>query len=125
MTDVPAMRAERQILPSRDDPLVRQVGRSLIEHGLGSGISLFDPPRRAWSPETAGELYRRYNEHPDTGTDTFLVKLRGQIGEASDDAILLSAELLTLHALPLINFTAPKKRARIQEVLDWMREPVA
>ena len=72
-----------------------------------------------------GELYRCYNEHPDMGTDTFLVKLRRQIGEASDDAILLSAELLTLHALPLINFTAPKKRARIQEVLGWMQEPVA
>jgi 5-methylcytosine-specific restriction enzyme B len=125
MTDVPAGRAERQILPLKDDPLVRQVGRSLIEHGLGSGISLFDPPRRAWSAETAGELYRRYNEHPDMGTDTFLVKLRRQIGEASDDAILLSAELLTLHALPLTNFTAPKKRARIQEVLDWMQKPVA
>ena len=43
------------------------------------------------------------------GTDTFLVKLRRQIGEASDDAILLSAELLTLHALPLANFTAAEE----------------
>ena len=125
MTDMPARSVDQRILPRKYDLLIRQVGRALIEHGLGSGTSLFDPPRRAWSAETVGELYRRYNEHPDMGTDTFLVKLRRQIGGASDEAILLSAELLTLHALPLSNFTEPKKRARIQEVLNWMREPVA
>ncbi|MGH3192452.1 MAG: hypothetical protein ACRDOL_35435, partial [Streptosporangiaceae bacterium] len=86
---------------------------------------MFAPARKAWSPETVSELYRRYNEQPDTGTDNFLVKLHRQMEEASDDAILLSAELLTLHALPLSNLTEPKKRARIQEVLGWMREPVS
>jgi 5-methylcytosine-specific restriction protein B len=46
------------------------------------------------------------------------------MGAASDEAILLVAELLTLHALPLSNFTQPKKRSRVQEVVSWMREPV-
>ncbi len=124
MIDIPASGSEMQILPRKHDPLVRQVGRTLIERGLGSGTSLFDPPRKVWSPETVAELYRMYNEHPDMGTDTFLVKLRRQIEGASDEAILFAAELLTLHALPLVNFTEPKKRARIQEVLGWMREPV-
>jgi 5-methylcytosine-specific restriction enzyme B len=125
MTDMPARSVDQRILPRKYDLLIRQVGRALIEHGLGSGTSLFDPSRKVWSVETVGELYRCYNEHPDVGADTFLVKLRRQISGASDDVILLSAELLTLHALPLSNFTEPKKRARIQEVLSWMREPTA
>ncbi|MGH3192184.1 MAG: hypothetical protein ACRDOL_34050, partial [Streptosporangiaceae bacterium] len=117
MTSPPGEGSGGQILPDRADSLVREVGRSLIQRGLGEGTSLFAPARKAWSPETVSELYRRYNEQPDTGTDSFLVKLHRQMEEASDDAILLSAELLTLHALPLSNLTEPKKRARIQEVL--------
>jgi 5-methylcytosine-specific restriction protein B len=113
-----------QILLGRDDSRVREVGRSLIEHGLGSGTSLFDPVRKAWSTETTDELYRLYNEHPDPGTDSFLVKLQRQLHAASDEAILLAAELLTLHALPLGNFGPTKKHARISETLSWMREPV-
>jgi 5-methylcytosine-specific restriction protein B len=113
-----------QILLGRDDSLVREVGRSLIEHGLGHGISLFEPARKAWSPETVDELYGLYNERPDAGTDSFLVKLQRQLKGASDDAILLAADLLTLHALPIGNFSKAKKRARISEVLSWMRSPV-
>lgn len=112
------------LLDDDDDPLVREVGRALIDHGFGSGVSLFDPVRVAWSAETVDELHRCYNEQLDTGADAFLVKLKRQVGDTSDDVILLTAELLTLQALPLANFTQPKKRARIAEVLSWMREPV-
>jgi 5-methylcytosine-specific restriction enzyme B len=124
MNGTPGETTEPQLLPLRSDTLVREVGRDLIEHGLGSGTSLFDPARSVWLPDTADELYRRYNENPDQGADRFLVKLRGQIGEASDNAILLAAELLTLHALPLTNLTQATKRARIHEVLGWMSSPV-
>jgi 5-methylcytosine-specific restriction enzyme B len=113
-----------QILLDDSDVLVRSVGRSLIEHGFGHGVSLFDPARTAWVPETVDELYRRYNEKPDMGTDTFLVKLERQLEGASDDAILLVAELLTLHALPLANFGQGSKQARISKVLGWMSTPV-
>jgi 5-methylcytosine-specific restriction protein B len=125
MSDMPAAGMKPEIIPRKHDVLVRQVGRSLIERGLGSGISLFDSSRKVWSPETVDELYRLYNEQLDMGADTFMVKLRRQMGAASDEAILLVAELLTLHALPLSNFTQPKKRGRIQEVLSWMREPIS
>jgi len=114
-----------QILLGPGDGLVREVGRSLIEHGLGDGTSVFDPGRKAWRPEIADELYRAYNEQPDASADSFLVKLRRQLSAASDDAVLLAAELLTLHALPLVNLTQPKKRARVREVLGWMRQPVS
>ncbi len=124
MTDILREEPDGQILPDRTDSLVRDVGRSLIVHGLRDGTSLFDPAHKAWSPQIAAELHRVYNEQPDTSKNSFLVKLQRQLQTASDDAILLAAELLTLQALPLMNLTQPKKRARIHEVLGWMRQPV-
>lgn len=125
MSDGHRWESDKQILPGKSDSQVREVARSLIEHGLGDGTSLFEPARKAWSSETVDELYRLYNEHPDAGTDSFLVKLQRQLQGASDEAVLLVAELLTLHALPLRNFSRVKKRTRIGEVLSWMRNPAA
>jgi hypothetical protein len=78
---MPVSGSEVQILPRKTDPLVRQVGRILIERGLGNGTSLFDTPARCGLriSETTGELYGLNNEHLDMGTDTFLVKLRRQL----------------------------------------------
>ncbi|HEX6500127.1 MAG TPA: AAA family ATPase [Micromonosporaceae bacterium] len=113
------------IMPCRPDELVRQVGRELIERGFQQGTSLFAPQRSVWDQATAGELYRHYNEQPDLGSDAFLVKLERQLAGASDDAIQLAAELLTLQGLPLHNLTASKLHQRVSTVLSWMREPVA
>jgi 5-methylcytosine-specific restriction enzyme B len=55
---------------------------------------------------------------------SYLVTLRDQIGHGSDEVKLLTAELLTLHALPLSNLKATTKRERIGEILSWMSEPV-
>ncbi|MHB1874000.1 MAG: McrB family protein [Streptosporangiaceae bacterium] len=117
-------RLGREIVPASNDARVRQVARALIDAGFGKGDSLFAPGRSAWSATTVDEVFHRYNEQLDMGGDKFMVKLRRQLDGASDDAILLVAELLTLHALPLLNFTAAGKRSRIQEVLDQMRAPV-
>ena len=116
--------SQSQILTWDDDALVRQVGRALIDSGLGDEMSLFSPGRPVWSADTVGELYELYNEHLDYGAGTFLDKLRGQIGHGSDEVKLLTAELLTLHALPLFNLKATTKRERIGEILSWMSEPV-
>ena len=114
-----------RLLPPESDPMVRDVARGLIEEGLGKSVSFFDPGHRAWSPQVVGELHERYVEHPDLSKERFLAKLQGQISGASDDAILLAAELLTLHALPLDNLTRATKDARIRQVLSWMRIPLA
>ncbi|MFC0030079.1 McrB family protein [Micromonospora chaiyaphumensis] len=111
------------IIPSRDDDLVRSVGRRLIDVGLGQGGSLLVPGRRAWARETVRELFRAYNERPDEGSDAFLVKLHRQLDDASDEVKLLVAELLTLQALPLSNLTPVTKRRRVEAVLAWMRTP--
>ena len=60
-----------------DDVLVRQVGRALIDSGLGEGMSLFSPGRPVWSADSVGELYELYNEHLDYGSGTFPGCLQG------------------------------------------------
>ncbi|MEU1845294.1 McrB family protein [Micromonospora sediminicola] len=112
------------IIPPRNDELVRQVGWEFLEAGLNRGDSLFAPGRPVWGGQTAGELYHLYNERVDTGTDSFMVKLRRQLDGGSDLAIQLAAELLTLQGLPLVNLSAAKLRERVTTVLGWMREPV-
>ncbi|WBB52371.1 AAA family ATPase [Verrucosispora sp. WMMD573] len=113
------------IIPSRHDELVRQVGRDLIDQGLRQGRSLFTPDRSVWNLDVAQDLHRWYNEQPDLGKDPFMVKLQRQLASASDEAIQLAAELLTLQGLPLLNLTPEKLRERVLTVLSWMRQPVA
>jgi 5-methylcytosine-specific restriction protein B len=122
------MSSDSGIRPFRADERVRQIGRELIDQGLGRGLSLFAPGRPVWGPKTADELYRCYNQRLDEGSDPFLVKLHRQVDyapdEARDDVILLVAELLSLQALPLRNVTATTKRQKILSVVGWMRSPV-
>ncbi len=118
------MNDQQVITPSRQDGLVRQVGRELVDQGLLRGRSLFTPDRSVWTLDVARELHRLYNERLDTSTDPFMVKLQRQLGGASDPAIQLTAELLTLQGLPLLNLTAGKLQERITIVLGWMRQPV-
>ncbi|GGN60017.1 hypothetical protein GCM10010112_15760 [Actinoplanes lobatus] len=113
------------IIPARQDERVREVGRELIERGFRDGTSLFTPERAVWRLETALELRRCYNERPDLGSDPFMVKLSRQLGDASDDAKQLLAELLTLQGLPLSNLTGGKLQQRVTTVLGWMDQPVA
>ncbi|MEV4542280.1 hypothetical protein [Micromonospora echinaurantiaca] len=106
------------INPSRDDELVRQVGRELVEQGLRHGRSLFTPDQSVWNAAVAQDLHRCYNEQPDLSDDPFMVKLQRQLAPASDDAIQLAAELLTLQGLPLSNLTPTTLRNRISTVLS-------
>lgn len=61
----------------------------------------------------------------DTGTGTFLQKLRSQLDGADPRAVQLCAELLYLNVLPLSNVSGQAKRTRITTVLSWLPEPVA
>ncbi|GAB4058340.1 AAA family ATPase [Catellatospora paridis] len=119
------MSDSRVIVPSRSDELVRQVGRELIDRGMGKRRSLFSPEKFVWTPETTAELHARYNERPDLSSDAFLVKLSRQLDGASDEAVQLMAELLTLQGLPLGNLTGATLHANVTTVLSWMRRPVA
>lgn len=115
---------DKVIVPSRADDLVRSVGREFIDVGLGQAGSLLVPGRSVWSRAAAAELFDVYNGRPDEGPDPFTVKLRRQLDGASDEAMLLAAELLTLQALPLSNLTPAKKRKRVDSALVWVSPPV-
>ncbi|NEE01149.1 AAA domain-containing protein [Phytoactinopolyspora halotolerans] len=93
----------------------------MIESGLGTGASFFAPQVGAWSAEVVNDLRERYNDRPDVSGDAFIVKLERQLKGAPDSTILLAAELLTVHALPLANLTQESKRRRIETVLGWMQ----
>ena len=113
----------RQLIPQVRDGQVRAVARRLLERGLGEGKSYFRPTSPAWSVATVDDLFHRYNEQPDLSGEKFLVKLERQLDGAPDETILLVAELLTVHALPLMNLTHVSKRSRVETVLGWMRTP--
>lgn len=120
MTDQAAPAEGELILRPRDEQ-VSAATRGMLERGLTSGRSYFDQNVRAWSHEVVDDLFQRYNERPDTGSDAFLVKLQRQLDGAPDATILLAAELMTLQALPLDDLTAKKKIERIGTVLNWMQ----
>ena len=111
-----------RIQPQHDDYRVRRLARAMLVSGLGSGRSTIDPQVHAWSAQTVDELYGLYSLHPDESDRKFLEKLRDQLAEASDAAILLAAELLTLHQLQLVNLTDSTKRDRVRTILSWADE---
>lgn len=113
------------IAPPRPDLLVRQVSSDILRLGLGGEPSALDPSINAWSAETADKLYAAYNLRVDTSADSFMVKLRRQFSDLSDDGLVLAAELMMLHALPLSNLTSITKQDRLAKVLSWMDRPVA
>lgn len=65
-------------------------------------------------------------KNPDDSADDFLTKLRRQLSQASDEAVLLTAELLYLNVLPLgpYQITVPTKRRMLDKVLSWASSPV-
>jgi 5-methylcytosine-specific restriction protein B len=105
--------------------LVERAARQVLDAGLGRGDSAFTPGAKIWTPEAADELNRFYVERLDTGSGTFVEKLRTQLEGARPDAVQLAAELLYLNALPLANVSGGAKRTRIATVLSWLPEQVA
>jgi len=81
---------------------------------------------RAWTAAAVQELQERFVDNPDTGADDFLTKLRRQLSGASDEALVLAAELLYLNVLPLherqIGHSA--KRRLLDAVLSWTQAGV-
>ena len=72
------------------------------------------------------ELRACFVKNPDDSADDFLTKLRRQLSQASDEAVLLTAELLYLNVLPLgpYQITVPTKRRMLDKVLSWASSPV-
>jgi 5-methylcytosine-specific restriction protein B len=101
------------------DPVIERAARNVLQNGLASGISTMDAAESAWSPETAADLRHRLIDRADEGSGSFMEKLEAQLAGASRAAVLLCAELLFLHTVPLTNVNADTKRKRIEKVLGW------
>jgi 5-methylcytosine-specific restriction enzyme B len=112
------------VIVDPSDRPVLDAAALILERGLSRGGSAFIDGRSVWSPAAARELYTCFVERPDASGADFLTKLHRQLDGCSDDAVLLTAELLTLNVLPLSNVTATAKRARIRTVLGWLDSPL-
>lgn len=106
-----------ELIPSLPDDQVRSVGRLLVDVCLGEGRSLLDSSSMAWGPASVAELAKLYRPESSFRGNAFLYSLPDWAAPASDDARLLIAELLTLHALPLGNLSAQNKAARVEGTL--------
>lgn len=98
--------------------------RLILDQGLRHGGSAFDTGRDVWSAETVQRLREAFIENPDLGSRSFMDKLRDQLSDAGDDAVLLVAEMLSLLLLPANDWKPDSKRTRVKEVLALMDEPV-
>lgn len=94
-----------------------------LGHLFGDGRSVFDPDVQCWTPETGQELHSAIMDYLDEGADTFLEKLQGQLAGRGRALVLLAAELILLHNLPLSNVKPATKRAQVSTVLSWLPDP--
>jgi 5-methylcytosine-specific restriction enzyme B len=124
-----ANRAEqlRTVLVSRNakEDVFRATTGLFVQRGLREGSSVFDPDRDVWTVAAISELRTRFIEAPDAGGGTFVEKIRLQLAEATDEARLLMAELVTWQVLPIFEGAIGfgKKKERISAILQTMDEP--
>lgn len=75
--------------------------------------------RQLWTVDLLNELKTRFIDHPDESKNRFIVKLQGQLENASPDACRLMAELLWILNLFPSNIGPGRKREIFQEVWQW------
>lgn len=123
-TSAPGLLDEALVRTEYGEPVILAAARMLLEHGLRAGGSAFDPGRRVWDASTVSRLRTAFVEHPDAGSQAFMDKLHSQLRTAGDDAILLTAEMLSVLLLPLADWKPDTKRQRVKTVLAMMADPV-
>ena len=104
---------------------VIQAAEYFVQRALATGESVFAPGRTIWTPELIDEVHRHFVE-AERADGNFVEQLEGQFVDASDDARLLVAELVTLQLLPASTDTIGEaaKRQRITRILNIMDHPV-
>jgi 5-methylcytosine-specific restriction protein B len=107
---------------AHDDPLYG-AARRVIDAGLAADDSILTPGVPIWTSSTADDLYHRFVEAPDTGSDSFITKLGGQLKGAPRATVQLAAELLYLHLLAPIDIGWSAKRALLANCLALSPEP--
>jgi MoxR-like ATPase len=94
-----------------------------VDAALRHDGSLFTAGVGIWTKANLDELHARFVAKPDESSDDFLSKFHRQLAGAPDATIQLAAEALYVHFLIAV-MSGAAKRAVIEPVLGWMREPV-
>ena len=71
-----------------------------------------------WQSNLVDEVRRAFVDHPDTGRDDFITKLKGQLREASPSAQQLTAEMLWALLLFPSNVRSETKRQHIRTIWE-------
>lgn len=104
---------------------ITEAAEAFFDQALKAGESVFSPGRPLWQPDIVGRLRRRWDNAVATPGAAFVENLPTQLADASDDEILLMAEILTLQVLPISGAMGQaSKTKRIQSVLSLMKRPV-
>ncbi|RFA13918.1 hypothetical protein B7R21_07610 [Subtercola boreus] len=103
---------------------IRAAARLFTERGLRDLDSVFVPGRQAWRADVIKELAEGFRDQPVVVGSGYADKLLVQLRDVSDDAKLLMAEIVAWHVLPLEKPGEIKKRARIQQIIQTMNDPV-
>jgi 5-methylcytosine-specific restriction protein B len=86
------------------------IGDCLVDDG-----SLFSSDK-LWTLENVKEVRAAFVDHPDPGKDSFMVKLKRQMGNSSSPAQHLMAEMLWAILIFPNNVSAKTKRHQIREI---------
>lgn len=109
--------------PHRDvEPIYAIVDAWRARSLLGDQALLTDEAD-VWSAKTISAVSSAFNGNPDTGSDTFLVKLKRQLAALDDKAHQLAADMLYLMLLFPSNIGARKKWENVEEILSWRNAP--
>lgn len=99
--------------------------KEIFDHMLGDGKSVIRPETTIWTISAAEELRSRIEDDPKEGKAfTQWEKLDEQLKGASDDVILLAAELVFLREHPLRSSSPNTRRFHIERVLSHLQDPV-
>src|SRR6185312_762855 len=93
-----------------------------IDKCLLADGSIFDSEKSLWTPSVISEVYKSFVEHPDFGGDSFMTKLKRQMGNASPSAKQLVSEMLWILLLFPSNISAQTKRQQIVEMWELSGE---
>ncbi len=103
------------LFSKRDVSSILAAARLWIQKCLIEDGSVFVAEKR-WTPSLTDEVYCAFVEHPDTGTDDFITKLKGQMANTSNPSRQLMAEMLWALLLFPSNIKASTKRHQIGEI---------
>ena len=99
--------------------------KEIFDHMLGDGKSVIRPETTIWTISAAEELRSRIEDDPKEGKAfTQWEKLDEQLTGASDDVILLAAELVFLREHPLLGASPNTRRVHVERVLSLLQSPV-